>query len=63
MDELKPCPFCGGRAEKDAEVIKKTNGRLWAFSVCCSRCCASSGLAIEPETAIEAWNRRVEGGK
>lgn len=59
--ELKPCPFCGGNARisSDTEATKDSQGRLWAFTVVCDKCCGSSGLTFKPEKAVEAWNRRV----
>ncbi|MBQ0142844.1 MAG: Lar family restriction alleviation protein [Prevotellaceae bacterium] len=60
MVELKSCPFCGGEAQisTDTEAVKDTMGRFWAYTVVCSRCCATSGLTYTPDKAIEAWNRR-----
>ena len=60
MDKIKPCPFCGGNARisSDTEATKDSQGRLWAFTVVCDKCCASSGLTFKPERAVEAWNRR-----
>lgn len=50
-DELKPCPFCGGKAippnERDHHVS-------------CSKCRATSGNWAEYCSAIEAWNTRYE---
>ncbi|MBO5831584.1 MAG: Lar family restriction alleviation protein [Alistipes sp.] len=62
MIELKPCPFCGGEARitADPEAVRDSQRRLWAFTVVCDRCCASSGLTFKPERAIEAWNRRTD---
>ena len=64
MDEikLKPCPFCGGKAEinVDREAVEDTEKRHWAYTVVCKRCCATSGLTYLPEKAREAWNRRAE---
>ena len=62
MSDLKPCPFCGGlaRISADPEAKRDSQGRLWAFTAVCDRCCASSGLTFKPERAIEAWNRRAE---
>ena len=52
--ELKPCPFCGGRA-------KMYNWGVWG--VRCTDCGAGSDWDIEEHKAIEAWNRRVEDGE
>ena len=59
--ELKPCPFCGGKAfiSTDPEAVRDTQGRLWAFTVVCERCCATSGLGYSKEQISEHWNRRV----
>lgn len=60
MADLKPCPFCGGEARinSDHEAVRDTEGHLWAFTVGCSKCCATSGLCCSPDKAIEAWNTR-----
>lgn len=62
MPDLKPCPFCGGQASisVDLEAVVDTEGRRWAFTVVCNRCCATSGLTYLPEKAREAWNRRAD---
>ena len=53
MSELKPCPFCGAKAQ----FVKLNNG------VCYVRCpnfCSEQGLTFKiEEEAIEAWNRRT----
>lgn len=65
MAELKPCPFCGGKAElmKDRhEGIKQ--------SVIYRVVCQNSHCFINPETpsshrkeyCITAWNRRADNG-
>lgn len=55
MDELKPCPFCGGKA------VVAEFGR---YSVYCIRQCCEQPISYpDEETAIEAWNRRAEDGK
>ena len=60
-DKLKPCPFCGGNARisADTEATRDLQGRLWAFTAVCDRCCATSGLTFSPDRAIKAWNRRA----
>lgn len=60
--KLKPCPFCGGEAQKQAQEV---NG-LRAIYVVCKKCGASSGIyktrnprvKDEENPAIKAWNRR-----
>lgn len=57
MNDLKPCPFCGGKARLFV------NGGV---RVICSKCCVGTmiltdSLAYESnavETVIKAWNRR-----
>lgn len=62
MNELKSCPFCGGKAKLnvDPEAIVDTEGRRWAFTVYCNRCCAASGLAYLPEKAVERMTQEED---
>lgn len=56
MDNLKPCPFCGG----EAEVNHYNHVIEWMYEVRCPYCgCGTDGNKAE-YGAIEAWNRRVE---
>ena len=59
--ELKACPFCGGKASMnfDPDGTKDTEGRKWAYTVSCNKCCASTGLCWSSDMAMAAWNRRV----
>lgn len=46
MSKLKPCPFCGGKADIDGE---------WVF-------CKDCGVGYEKVTikkSISAWNKRI----
>ena len=45
MNDLKPCPFCGGKAEEDPDMTMAFPG------VYCSDCGA--------EAAKEVWNTRT----
>ena len=72
MTELKPCPFCGGKAETNFTA------QFWYFTVRCESCDAGITKTIKPmeiigtkavtfemvrnamKTAGEAWNRRTE---
>ena len=62
MTELKPCPFCGGaaRISVDLEAKRDSEGRLWAFTVVCDRCAASTGVSYKPGIVTKLWNRRAD---
>lgn len=51
MPELKPCPFCGGKARLDRYEH--------FYRVLCTDCPASTEWLYSEQEAIEAWNRRV----
>ena len=56
MDELKPCPFCGGKV-----VVSKIYS-VNEYQIICIEC----GVTVHPfcatneKIASEAWNRREE---
>ena len=61
-NELKPCPFCGGKAvihecvELENEALKAVyTGKI---GVHCVDCHVSTTPLDNKNTAIEAWNRR-----
>lgn len=53
MKELKPCPFCGGKAARAV-----TDLYFWAIR--CGKCGAENGNHDTQQEAIEAWNIRAE---
>ena len=64
MDELKPCPFCGGEVE-----IIDTGLNFWKYAIrhknICVKCILDTrGFSTEKtkQEVIEAWNRRVNDG-
>lgn len=65
MNELKPCPFCGGKAKIYATTTRtypKNHGKHYCY---CEKCLSSGPSFSDFEDdgssvfkAIEAWNRR-----
>ena len=52
MEELKPCPFCGGEA-----TIRGGRKCYW---VRCTNCGCETTVRDSQEEVIEIWNRRAE---
>lgn len=50
--ELKPCPFCAGKAVLFEEFMP-----TW---VACKKCRASTEAKYDVNEAIQAWNRRTD---
>lgn len=57
MNELKPCPFCGGKASLEKSTIRTA----YVFVVQCTKCRAESpGSAFKnDEFNTCEWNRRA----
>ena len=65
-DELKPCPFCGGKAElrQDIRYPRPERAPKKAYEVVCTNWDCIIGYCddryrLSKKEAIEAWNRRV----
>lgn len=56
MNELKPCPFCGGEARINAYGFNQ-------YSVDCKICWVETPRKSGVKNAIESWNRRADNGK
>ena len=64
MEELKPCPFCGGEIEERGGSCNYNKGII-TLDLKCEKCGTifkfKSKWTVNPyEEAIEAWNRRTE---
>lgn len=58
MEELKKCPFCGGKA-----ILKINYGfdeKVISAFVYCEECGVATRSCALESTAIGKWNRRVE---
>jgi Lar family restriction alleviation protein len=57
-NELKPCPFCGGKAE----LIHDPHGNQFLYWARCDNIgctvCPEAKMTANKEDAIDAWNRR-----
>lgn len=59
-NELKPCPFCGGKAELSDAGYKCKDGKK-RFVVRCSKCGTSRCVKPKPiNQAAADWNERAE---
>ena len=58
--DLKPCPFCGGKAGMIASLSGRED-RVWFVAKCTNHNCIGNYINIwdiTPDKAAEAWNRR-----
>lgn len=61
--ELKPCPFCGGKAQivSFRTYIERFHGMGRKFYVNCTDCGIDGpGTHFTESDAANAWNRRAE---
>ena len=55
--KLKPCPFCGGKAEVEYGA---SGYNVYQIGCQNGECFAYAGWGDTPEEAAEAWNRRAK---
>lgn len=68
MEELKPCPFCGGKAKLRATTTRTypNHCKHYCYYCYCEKCFATGQSFSDYDDdgssvfkAIEAWNRRA----
>ena len=64
MDDIKPCPFCGGSIDERGGLCNY-NKKIMTLDLLCNKCGTifkfKSKWIENPYTeAIEAWNRRIK---
>ncbi|WP_442899652.1 Lar family restriction alleviation protein [Eubacterium sp.] len=57
MNKLKPCPFCGGKAELNTIFNSKVHWDL--HKVECKKCHTKTDECETRGIAIESWNKRA----
>lgn len=55
--KLKPCPFCGSKAELLMLIVP---GKMTKWAVRCTTCYENNGTFVSDHDAVEAWNKRAE---
>lgn len=56
MNNLKSCPFCGGKAF----VLKRNDNGFVLVYVVCKACHAGTNGKVKESFAVDAWNRRSD---
>lgn len=57
---LKPCPFCGGKAEKRTFI---NSAGVYVYRVYCPQCQIGTMKHNSMKRACEIWNRRSGNDK
>ena len=58
-EEIKPCPFCGGKAEMTCDDAAGYMGYTSDYYVSCKKCGATGKYEKSKAKAITAWNKRT----
>ena len=64
--KLKPCPFCGSKAEKDTKDYARLNDKKIILSIFCSN--GDCGCVFYPDnfsnkSIVSEWNKRSKNAK
>jgi len=55
-EDLKPCPFCGGKAR----LGLVGEGEFRAYGVRCRSCGAGGRTRVQKRSAVNHWNKRAD---
>lgn len=61
QQELKPCPFCGGRATLNP--MPGTNKNWWRVQCVSHKCGGTTWPLSDQKEAVTLWNRRSNIGQ
>lgn len=61
MDELKRCPFCGGKSQVTENYLNDDFVSIDGFIAFCTKCGNSTDTHCLKKDAIKYWNRRADG--
>ena len=59
MSELKPCPFCGQKAEADTMTIISAKGIKKVVPIILCQCGALA-MGLSEGDAMDTWNKRAD---
>ena len=60
MAELKPCPFCGGKAKQKTFTSRSKIFKTTVYYIGCSVCKCQTPVQLYIEEAEVLWNTRTE---
>lgn len=58
-DELKPCPFCGGKGYEEKRQHLPPDKYEWAYYIYCNSCGCEGPWSVNKGHARWLWNHRT----
>ena len=64
VDEIKPCPFCGGVAQRVDIPADEHDPNAGGSYIACKFCLASSSIAFgDKSSLVDNWNTRADDAR